>query len=202
MPTKSEFSFIRSLRSAIKTGTLIDEDLIFSNEIERRVQSTESLRYLRGSGLPGGARSFFCPINFAHRAVTTAPGSGAGIVDKNYLQFSDLLSYSTAIKLGAQSLSNAVGTAYLGMVSSLPNPSWVAETAPIGDTDPTFAGVVIAPKRISGKVIVSSMLLSMSPDAEALITADLGRSLSSQLDRAIYYGTGANDQPLGHCRAS
>ena len=197
MPTKSEFSFIRSLRSAIKTGTLVDEDLIFSNEIERRVQSTESLRSVRGSGLMAGARSFFCPINFAHRAVTTAPGSGGGIVDKSYLQFSDLLSYSTAIQQGAQTINNAIGTAYLGMVSSLPAPSWLPETGPIGDTDPSFAGVVIAPKRISGKVIVSSMLLSMSPDAEALITTDLGRSLSSQLDRAIYYGTGANDQPVG-----
>jgi hypothetical protein len=197
MPAKSEFSFIRALRSAIKTGTLVDEDLIFSNEVERRIESTESLRSLRGSGLPAGARSFFCPVNIAHRAVTTAPGSGAGIVDKNYLQFSDLLSYSTAIQQGAQTINNAIGTAYLGMVSSLPNPSWVPETGPIGDTDPTFAGVVIAPKRISGKVIVSSMLLSMSPDAETLISADLGRSLSSQLDRAIYYGTGTNDQPLG-----
>ena len=197
MPTKSEFSFIRALRSAIKTGTLVDDDLILSNEIERRVQSTESLRFLRGSGLPAGARSFFCPINFAGRRAISAGSGGAGIVDKNYLQFSDLLSYSTAIQQGAQTMTNAVGTAYLGMVSSLPAPSWLPETGPVGDTDPSFAGVVIEPKRVSGKVICSSMLLSMSPDAEALITADLGRSLSSQLDRAIYYGTGANDQPLG-----
>ena len=197
MRTEPQFSFIRSLRNAIKTGTLIDEDLIFSNEIERRVQSTESLRFLRGSGLPAGARSFFCPINFAGRRAISAGSGGAGIVDKNYLQFSDLLSYSTAIQQGAQTMTNAVGTAYLGMVSSLPAPSWLPETGPVGDTDPSFAGVVIEPKRVSGKVICSSMLLSMSPDAEALITADLGRSLSSQLDRAIYYGTGANDQPLG-----
>jgi HK97 family phage major capsid protein len=94
-------------------------------------------------------------------------------------------------------MTNAVGTAYLGMVSSSPAPSWVPETGPIGDTDPSFAGVTIEPKRISGKVIVSSMLLSMRPDAEALITADLGRSLSSQLDKAIYFGTGTNDLPLG-----
>jgi hypothetical protein len=197
MRTEPQFSFIRSLRSAIKTGTLIDEDLIFSNEIERRVQSTESLRFLRGAGLPAGVRSFFCPVNFARRDVTTAPGSGAGIVDKSYLQFSDLLSYSTALAQGAQTINNAIGTAYLGMVSSLPSPSWVAETEPIGDTDPTFAGAMIEPKRISGKVIVSSLSISMSPDAETVIAADLGRSLSSQLDRAIYYGSGTNDQPLG-----
>jgi hypothetical protein len=36
MRTDPQFSFIRSLRSAIKTGTLVDEDFIFSNEIERR----------------------------------------------------------------------------------------------------------------------------------------------------------------------
>jgi hypothetical protein len=164
MRTDPQFSFIRSLRSAIKTGTLIDQDLIFSNEIERRIQSTESLRYLRGSGLPAGARSFFCPVNFARRDISAGAG-GAGIVDKSYLQFSDLLTYSTAIQQGAQTMTNAVGTAYLGLVSSSPAPSWVPETGPIRDIDPSFAGVTIEPKRISGKVIVSSMLLSMSPDA-------------------------------------
>lgn len=40
------------------------------------------------------------------------------------------------------------------------------------------------------------MLLSASPDAEALITGDLGKSLSNQLDRAVLYGAGGL-QPLG-----
>jgi hypothetical protein len=60
-----------------------------------------------------------------------------------------------------------------------------------------IAGAVIQPKRVSGRSVVSAMLLSLSPDAEALISADLGRSLSSQLDRAIYYGTGGGDEPMG-----
>jgi hypothetical protein len=197
MTYKSPFSFYRAINSLLKRGSLLDAEESFDAEVRRRIESTEALRSVCGSGLPAGARSFFCPINFAHRAVTTAPGSGGGIVDKSYLQFSDLLSSSTAIQQGAQTINNAIGTCYLGMVSSLPAPSWLPETGPIGDTDPSFAGVVISPKRISGKVVVSSMLLSMSPDAETLITADLGRSLSSQLDRAVYYGTGTNDQPLG-----
>jgi hypothetical protein len=40
------------------------------------------------------------------------------------------------------------------------------------------------------------MLLSASPDAEALITGDLGKSLSNQLDRSVLYGTGGT-QPMG-----
>lgn len=40
------------------------------------------------------------------------------------------------------------------------------------------------------------MLLSASPDAEALITGDLGKALSNQLDRAVLYGSGGV-QPLG-----
>jgi hypothetical protein len=68
------------------------------------------------------------------RAISAGSG-GAGIVDKNYLQFYDLLSYSTAIQQGAQTINNAIGTAYLGMVSSLPAPSWLPETGSIRDTD-------------------------------------------------------------------
>jgi hypothetical protein len=40
------------------------------------------------------------------------------------------------------------------------------------------------------------MLLSASADAESLITADLGKALSNQLDRSVLYGTGGL-QPLG-----
>jgi hypothetical protein len=40
------------------------------------------------------------------------------------------------------------------------------------------------------------MLLSASPGAEALITADLGKALSNQLDRAVLCGAGSL-QPLG-----
>jgi hypothetical protein len=67
MRTEPKFSFIRSLRSAIKTGTLVDEDLIFSNEVFRRIESTESLRSIHGAGLAAGSRSFFCPLSFARR---------------------------------------------------------------------------------------------------------------------------------------
>jgi hypothetical protein len=93
MTYKSPFSFYRAINSLLKRGSLLDAEESFDAEVRRRIESTEALRSVCGSGLPAGARSFFCPINFAHRAVTTAPGSGGGIVDKSYLQFSDLLSY-------------------------------------------------------------------------------------------------------------
>jgi hypothetical protein len=139
MHTEPQFSFIRSLRNVIKSGTLLDEDLILSNQVFDRIRSTEALRSLRGAGVSAGARSFFCPLSFRGRALSTAPGSGQGIVDHSYFQFSDLLSYSTAIGQGAAVINDATGNAHLGIVSTLPNPSWVAEDAPAPDTDATFA---------------------------------------------------------------
>jgi hypothetical protein len=72
----------------------------------------------------------------------------------------------------------------------------VTETGPAPDTDQTFTKLDLKPKRVSAKIIVSSMLLSASPDAETLISGDLGKALSNQLDRAVLYGTGGV-QPLG-----
>jgi Phage capsid family len=97
---------------------------------------------------------------------------------------------------GAQLLTNVQGDLSAGVSTSLPAPSWVTETGAAPDTDQTFTKLDLKPKRVSAKITVSSMLLSASPDAEALITADLGKALSNQLDRAVLYGAGGL-QPLG-----
>jgi hypothetical protein len=197
MSDKQRFSFSRAIDSLIRRNCLLDNEAIFDNEIRRRIESTEALSLVRGGSILPNTHSFFVP-NFVFRRDVTAGGSGAGIVSRESIGlYSDLLDWSTAVRQGAITITNAVGSAHLGMTTSLPGASWIAETGQTAEADPIFAGAFLEPKRISARVICSSMLLSLSPDAENLLITDLGKSLSRGLDQAVYYGTGVGDQPMG-----
>jgi hypothetical protein len=63
-------------------------------------------------------------------------------------------------------------------------------------SDPQFGKVTLKPKTLGAVTRITRQLLVQSPDARALIIADLGRALSSQVDRAVFYGAGGN-APLG-----
>jgi HK97 family phage major capsid protein len=196
MNYKTQFSFSRAINALLKRGSLLDAEESFDAEVRRRIESTEALLQLRASNLPN-TLSFYAPILPRLRRDVSAGAGGAGVVSREDIgPFSDLLQYSATIQQGAQLLANVQGDLSAGVSASLPAPSWIAETGAAPDTNQVFTKLDLKPKRVSAKIIVSSMLLSASPDAEALITADLGRSLSSQLDRSIYYGSGG-DAPTG-----
>jgi hypothetical protein len=73
----------------------------------------------------------------------------------------------------------------------VPQPSWVDEGSAPAQGDPVFSKLLLSPKRVSANIDVSSTLLT-APDAEQLLINDLGKSLSGQLDRAVYHGAGGN----------
>ena len=196
MSYKNQFSFTRAINSLLKRGSLLDAEGLFDAEIRRRLESTEQLQQLRVSTLPN-TLSFYAPVVPRARRDVSAGAGGAGVISKEEVgPFSDLLQYSATIRQGAQLLTNVQGDLSAGVSASLPAPSWVTETGAAPDTDQVFTKLDLKPKRVSAKIIVSSMLLSASPDAEALIAGDLGKSLSNQLDRSVLYGTGGV-QPLG-----
>jgi hypothetical protein len=196
MSYKTQFSSTRAINSLLKRGSLLDAEGLFDAEIRRRLESSEQLQQLRASTLPN-TFSFYAPVLPRARRDVSAGAGGAGVVAKEDIgPFSDLLQYSATIRAGAQLLANVQGDLSAGVSASLPAPSWVTETGVAPDTDQTFIKLDLKPKRVSAKIIVSSMLLSASPDAEALIAGDLGKSLSNQLDRAVFYGAGGL-QPLG-----
>jgi capsid protein len=196
MSDKQRFSFSRAIDSLLRRNCLLDNEAIFDNEIRRRIESSETLHQLRASALPN-TLSFYAPVLSRVRRDVSAGAGGAGVVAKEDIgPFSDLLQYSATIRQGAQLITNIQGDLSAGVSASLPAPSWVTETGAAPDTDQTFTKLDLKPKRVSAKIIVSSMLLSASPDAEALISGDLGKALSNQLDRAVLYGTGGV-QPLG-----
>jgi hypothetical protein len=67
-------------------------------------------------------------------------------------------------------------------------------------SDPSFVGVNVSPKRISGLLTVSRQLLvqQTGPELDRILINDLSRQLASRLDQVAFYGTGAaGNQPLG-----
>jgi hypothetical protein len=196
MSDKTKFSFSRAINSLLKRNCLLDAEALFDAEIRRRTESTETLRQLRANLMPADL-SFYAPVISRVRRSVDASGTGSGIIAKEDIgPFSDLLQWSATLSQGAEVLTNVQGDLSAGVSTALPAPSWLAETGPASETEQSFSKLELKPKRISAKITVSSMLLSASPDAEALITGDLGKSLSNQLDRAVLYGAGGL-QPLG-----
>jgi HK97 family phage major capsid protein len=168
MSDKQRFSFSRAIDSLIRRNCLLDNEAIFDNEIRRRLESTEALQQLRASALPN-TLSFYAPILPRTRRDVSAASGGAGVVAKEDIgPFSDLLQWSTTVRQGAQLLTNVQGDLSAGVSASLPAPSWVSETGAAPERDPTFVKLDLKPKRVSAKIVVSSMLLSASPECGSL----------------------------------
>jgi hypothetical protein len=84
-----------------------------------------------------------------------------------------MLCYSAPVGIVHADLGFELLTQAGGIVTSLSSGlAWDAETAPSPSTDPVFGQIMLKPKRIGGKVMVSSMLLKSSPDAEHVIRSD------------------------------
>lgn len=88
----------------------------------------------------------------------------------------------------------------LAHVSKLPEPVWSEENAGFAvETDSEFAAVALgSPCRVGGLIKVSKQLLaSASPGLDQLLSDDLARACSRQLDRICFYGTGTANMPRG-----
>jgi len=200
MSDKKRFNFTRAINSLLKRQSLLDAEAQFDCEIRRRIQDTNELQMLRASHLPGNQYSFFAPVlSTRTRRDVSAGGAGSGLVSRQDLGLrSDLLQWSACVTQGAELLTDCIGDLSTGITTVLPAPSWISETGAIAETNTAYSRLDLKPKRVSAKIIASSMLLTASPDAENLITSDMGKALSNQLDKAALYGAAPGGlQPTG-----
>ena len=77
---------------------------------------------------------------------------------------------------------------------------WLGETASISDDDLAVTALTTAPHRLGSRDSVTFMLLA-GADAqfghEALIISEMTRAHMQAKEQAVYYGTGASNQPTG-----
>ena len=75
---------------------------------------------------------------------------------------------------------------------------WLGEEEEVQGSSPATGQLKLSPKTVGGRVEISRKLMQQSsPAAEQLVWNDLNRALALKIDKAAYYGTGGDNQPLG-----
>lgn len=114
-------------------------------------------------------------------------------------EFIDLLRpASMAAALGVRFATGLVGDVDIPKMLSGSSFYWVDEDAAPGNSAGTFGIVKMSPKTIAGAVPMTRRLLQQStPDIDLLMRNDILTGVGLALDRAIYFGTGTNNEPRG-----
>ena len=151
-------------------------------------------RYLRSMVLPE-ARG-----DLEKRALAGGSDSAGGYAVPQYLA-SDLIdrmrARNTAIQAGAQTVPLQSDQHHIARVATDPTPSWRAENTQVAEDGPTFDRIEFQPKTLAVTVRASRELLQDSVNIERELPSIMSAAMAQELDRAIYLGSGADNEPLG-----
>ncbi|MFW2072631.1 phage major capsid protein [Acinetobacter gerneri] len=136
------------------------------------------------------------------RAFELGAGSGSGGkllgTDHRGDMFIDLLRNRTTIMQLGHIMGGLVGNVEIPKATGGATAYWVGEGEDVNGSNPTVGQRELSPKTVGALVdITRSLLQQASPDAEKIVWDDINKALALTIDKAGYYGTGANKQPLG-----
>ena len=104
------------------------------------------------------------------------------------------VTWSAVAQQGAVFLNGLSSRTRIPLVTKIPAPEWMPEIGMAGATSAqlTTDAVILAPFRLSCRVTVIRLLMTQAvSNFDATLTGDIGRALSSMLDQAVLYGSGA-----------
>ena len=150
---------------------------------------------------------FFVPFEVQHRSapsrrdLTAATGSGGGfLVATQNLSFIEMLrNRSVAYRMGARSLSGLQGSVTVPRQTGAATAVWLAnEASTATESQQTFAQMALTPKTVGAYTEISrNLMLQSSPDAEAIVQADLAQVAALAIDVGVLRGSGASGEPTG-----
>lgn len=144
---------------------------------------------------------YFGPTNeLERRALAEASiGTGGALVPTPLaLQVLDLLrSRCVAFQAGAVTVPMESQTLRFARQIADPAGAWRAENAPIVEGQPAFDAVTLTAKTWALLVKISRELLEDGQNIDAVMQGIFARTAALALDRAILYGDGTNNQPVG-----
>lgn len=108
-----------------------------------------------------------------------------------------LRAQSVVFRAGARTVPMTSETLAIARLETDPTMAWRAENAEITASDPTFGRVLLEAKSLAGLVKVSRELLDDSVNISEMLERAFTQAAALEFDRAILYGTGADDQPTG-----
>lgn len=172
--------------------------------LELEVSDAETKR-LQGDGI--NSRGYRVPIDvcdsWGTRTLTAGTATdGKELVATNLLagSFVDRLhNLAVCLSMGARSMNGLVGNVSIPRKTSGSTWGWVAtETGNVANSEPQFDAITLTPKTGGTYTDLSrNLLMQSTPDAEQLISDDLLQTAASGIDKASFYGTGADGQPTG-----
>lgn len=139
-------------------------------------------------------------INFRDAIQATTQGMGKENIptDKSPLELA-IRNATVLDKLGVTWFGNAVGNIAIPKYHGS-QVFWAgSENADAADGASAFTETVLSPKRLTSYITISRQFLAQSPeDAEAILIADLARSIAEKIDETVFgNGTGSTSEPAG-----
>lgn len=133
-------------------------------------------------------------------ALSEGTDSAGGYTVPKYLlqQLIDAMRARTVcIQAGALTVPLDGASNTIVRVASDPVAGWRLENADVAESDPTFEGVVLAPKSLAVLVKASRELLDDSMNLEQALMQAFAGSLAAEVDRVCLVGSGSAPEPRG-----
>lgn len=196
-----QFSLFRAIR-ALRPNASASEREAAAFEFECSAAAERAYgRTAQGILVPADVLSRSIPQN-QQRAFDLGAGTGAGGsmlgTDHRGDMFIDLLRSRTTIMQLGRHMSGLVGNVEIPKATGGATAYWVGEGDNVTGSNPTTGQKELKPKTVGALVdITRSLMQQSSPDAESLVWDDINQALALTIDKAGYYGTGTDKQPLG-----
>ncbi|MEY4055623.1 MAG: hypothetical protein RL519_958, partial [Pseudomonadota bacterium] len=191
------FSFMKVIRAlAEPTDTRAQKEAAFEFEASRAAADK----------LGKDSDKFVVPADVLTRALNTSTTGAASGDTGGYGIATTLMSDSFIDILRNRATIMQLGTVMGGLVGNIDIPKqvaaaqgyWIGEDGDAGETGLELGQISLSPKTVAAfSEITRKLMVQSSLDVEALVRADLAKALALTIDKAGYYGTGTDAQPLG-----
>ncbi|PZP97509.1 MAG: phage major capsid protein [Variovorax paradoxus] len=138
---------------------------------------------------------------YARRDLTAgAAAAGGYLVGTENMSFIEILrNRSIAYRMGARRLAGLQGNVTIPRQTAAATAVWLAnESSSITESQQTLGQLAFSPKTVGAYTEISrQLMLQSSPDAEAMVTADLGSVCALAVDVGAIRGSGTAGEPTG-----
>ncbi len=152
------------------------------------------------------AERFVIPTDVLTRALSTGTGAASAGDTGGFGIATTLMAESFVDILRNRATIMQLGTVMGGLVGNIDIPKqvaasqgyWLGEDNDATESVLDLGQISMSPKTVAAfSEITRKLMVQSSLDVEALVRADLAKALALTIDKAGYYGTGSDYQPLG-----
>jgi HK97 family phage major capsid protein len=191
------FSFLKVIRALV-------------DPTDRRAQEAAAFEFeaSRAAAAKRGKDSdkFVIPTDVLTRALNTSTTGTASGDTGGFGIATTLMAQSFIDILRNRATIMQLGTVMGGLQGNIDIPKqvaaaqgyWVGEDGDATESNLDLGQISLSPKTVAAfSEITRKLMVQSSLDVEALVRADLAKALALTIDKAGYYGTGTDAQPLG-----